>query len=260
MYYHVVLGGKISTLLLSYFKDSGFESDHQIITLLDDLSFGPLRDDSLPFSDLRNSYWESLKPNEKDKKSIQITDLEQLLELRSKMIQNESIKLVFWHDNTANSILYYYLIIHYFKHLSERLFTINTLNLPFLDDQLRLFYPNHLYQIPYKELRKVLKLLRPISKPEIDADLDEFATYQAERVNTYRVLAKGKTILSLSYDEIGKLLLDNITSDSSKVKKVVSDWLSGADSIFAPVFYNYFIDDLSIKGFISIENNTITKM
>lgn len=103
MYYHIVLGKKISTLLSLYFSDAELDNEHQVLALFDDLSFGPLRDENLTFSDLRNHYWASLKLIINEPSSHQINDLEQLLALRSKMVQNESFKLVFWQDKIGRA-------------------------------------------------------------------------------------------------------------------------------------------------------------
>lgn len=260
MYYHIVLGNQFSTLLSNYILDANLQDEHQTLTLLDDLSFGPLRHEALPFTALRNQYWSKLNNvATTDGKSLEIDDLERLLALRNQMVADEAVKLVFWVYHSANNLVYYYLIIHYFKHFHDRLLTINTTGLPFLNEQLRLCYPAHLYQIPPKELRKVLKLIRPLSKPEIEADADEFKMLQAEREKHYRLLLKGKTLHALSYNDFGEKLLDAIPNDRIKIKKMIALWMQDYDSCFAPSFYQYFIKDLAQKGIISVTDNTIIK-
>lgn len=259
MQYHIVLGQKFSLILQQYLEHQGLGDTHEVVTLLDDLSFGPLRDENLPFSALRIQFWSDLAQNNKELSFITIDDLERLLFVRKALIDNIDNTLVYWFDPSANGLMHYYLLLHYFKNNNGQLYTININGLPFLDSDLKLFYPSYLYQIPTKEIRKTLKLARLISNSELEADIDEFKFYQNSS-NHFRQLRSSKSIHALDYNDWGTILFDSIPNEPIKLSKLLALWLKGYDTMYASYVYKFYMNDLVLKGLISIENNTVTKL
>lgn len=220
MHYHLIVGSKNANhLSISFQKDSSLNA-HSVICINDNFSFGPLRSSEVPFSLLRTNFWNQLSQD----LSLNNTynDLEQLLDI-IKGIQNSNTnsKVHFWMTFSSRDILAYYFILHYCKTIKDYLYIININGLPFLDDDLKLFYPNDFIDINSRGILKALKLSRQITLSEFEADVDEWKYFQQHPL-TIRILKSGKKIDLYDIDFYDQSIKDFVFANpSKKINKVL---------------------------------------
>ncbi len=204
---HIVTGTEQAQHIAAALEASNVE-DTEILAITDDYSYGPLRQPDVPFSLLRNQFWNGLKGDIGN--SYEIRDLENILSLPARSTEaNGELTVHFWMSDKAAELLTYYFLLHYLKPLAGRLHIININGLPFLDDELQLFYPRSFTEINVRGIVKALKLSRVITASEIEADGDEWKFFQ-QHPGTVRVLSGGKQVAVHDADYYDEKILEII--------------------------------------------------
>jgi len=98
-------------------------------------------------------------------------------------------------------------------------------NLPFINEKGNIFYPTHLWEIQPKEFLKAKKLARPITLSEFEVDPDEWKKTCQEN-SMVRFLEGGKKITGKDVDFYDEDILANVTKESQKLNKVLSNTLN----------------------------------
>lgn len=189
-------------------------ADAEVLTITDDYSYGPLRQPDVPFSLLRNQFWNGLKNDLNN--SYELRDLEQVLELLNRSKEAEgAIAVHFWMSDKTAELLTYYFLLHYLKPLAGQLHIININGLPFLNDDLQLFYPRSFTEINARGIIKALKLSRPVTLSEIEADGDEWKFFQ-QHPGTVRILSGGKQVAVYEAHYYDEKILDAVALHPQK--------------------------------------------
>jgi hypothetical protein len=221
MHYHLIVGEINAIHLNAAFQAGNILDSNKVICLYDNFCFGPLRSSEEPFSLLRTNFWNHLHQNLSH--SFTYNDLEQILNLLKEIQDaNDTINVHLWMTATARDLLAYYFILHYCKSILNNLHVININGLPFLDDDLKLFYPQDFIYINYKGIIKALKLSRKITLSEFEADADEWKYFQQHPL-LIRILKGGKKIDLYDVDYFDQFILDFVQSNpSKKINRILS--------------------------------------
>lgn len=230
-------------------------SDSEVLPLLDNYSYGPLRKPDIPFSLLRNQYWNGLKNNLTD--NYELRDLENVLDLikAGEGVEGE-VLLHFWMSDKACEILAYYFLLHYLKPLMGQLHVININGLPFLNDDLQMYYPKSFTDINHKGISKALKLSRAITTSEFEADADEWKFFQQHPCNV-RVAEGGKKIAVHEDDFYDQKIIDAIKLMPNKKWKRVLPQILPLYSEYDELFFNERLQLLLNKELIKVDNGNL---
>lgn len=181
----------------------------EIIVLQDTLSDGPLHDGDYPQHDtMRSRYLSSLAG-----KDIVVADLATVLRLSTLLNNNVRAQATIWMGSTVSDTIAYYFLLHYLaKHLG-RISLVNMANLPFLDDDKKLFFPESIAALNVTELAKAQKLSRVLNAVDLELDGGKYAALKAENA-AIRIRVTGGNILSQEesyYDgQLQKILEGNV--------------------------------------------------
>lgn len=250
---HIILGKDNATHLVDAFQLAEKE-ELRVLCIEDDFSYGPLRDPEQPFSLLRHQFWQTLGHTEI---LDPFHDLERIIELLNQCKEDESVQVVFWMNNKAAELLTYYFLLHYLKTLVGRLFVININGLPFLNDDLQLFYPVSFKDINAKGIIKALKLARPITASEFEADADEWKVYQNEGA-TLRRIKSGKQIISVELDGYDQSIIDAINTYPQKKWARIYIQLKPVSNKLEQLFFNSRLQSLINQNIIHSDNGNLS--
>lgn len=251
--FHIIVGKDNATHVSNALSENGF-TDFEVLCLEDDLSFGPLRNPEVPFSLLRHSFWQNCSANQI---IDSFQDLEHLLELKNTVLNLEDSRAVFWLNNKGNELLWYYLILHYFKSLQGKLYVLNINGLPFLDDTLQLFYPSTFVDINNRGIGKALKLARVLTISEMETDADEWKFFQNEGKDI-RSLKGGKRFECLEIVGFDQKIIDTIQTYPQKKWPKLIQLLSPNANRWEQMFYSSRLNYLLEHNIISSDNNYYT--
>lgn len=210
---HIVTGTEQAQHIAAAFGEFNV-ADAEVLAITDDFSYGPLRQRETPFSLLRNQFWNGLKNDLNN--SYEIRDLENILALLNRSQEAENgLTLHFWMSDRAAELLTYYFLLHYLKPLTGQLHIININGLPFLNDDLQLFYPRSFTEINARGIIKALKLSRLITASETEADGDEWKFFQ-QHPGTVRILSGGKQVAVHEAHYYDEKILEAVTLQPQK--------------------------------------------
>jgi hypothetical protein len=227
----------------------------EVITIVDDFAYGSLRQQDTPFSVLRNDYWNMLKKDFNHGNSLD--DLEKVLALLNQYKTLDSaINIHFWMSNKANELLTYYFLLHYLKPLMSQLRVININGLPFLNDDLQMYYPNGFIDINHKGIVKALKLSRAITASEFEADADEWRFFQ-QHLGTVRILTGGKKIAIHEDTYYDATIIDLIRLHPNKKWTKLLPLVKPLCTDFDQIFLNSRLQQLVEQSVVKIENGNL---
>lgn len=216
-------------------------SNQSIFILKDCLNIGTLKSEMLPFSEHRNKVSQVLKPNQK---SDYIDDLARLMQLSTQISNGAEISLIFWMSSNAEDVCAYYWLLHFLKKHQGKFAVINISGLPFLDEQMQLFYPKTIAEIPSKQIIKALKLKRVISTSEWEAEGEEWKMLVAENAEI-RYLVNGKNILSKKVDFYDGQIIAAL-EDNKKSNKIRQDFIVKSNFSYSALpFLNWRINEIN---------------
>lgn len=172
MIYHLVVGD-LAAQPLTEAVMSELSIHGEVVIMKDILHIGPLQKaEGQSFSDMRTEFWHDVVPNEKH--TIKVDDLERLLEITTVLNNNEAAQVWFWMAPAAADVCAYHWMLKYFEKHMGRFHLLNISNLPFLDENGKVFYPKSISEILPKELVKARRLARPVTPAEFEVDGDEW--------------------------------------------------------------------------------------
>lgn len=215
---HIVVGDHAAETLQAAFETIEWHCDN-LFVVKDVFNVGPLRSEEMSFTELRSDFWQKVTGDS----NIQTQDLERLMELSTKLTNEEVQQVWFWMSGIPADVCTYFWLLHFLKKHMGKLFVVNINGLPFLDEEGKLFYPESISALPQRQVLKAMKLARTITPSEWETDGDEWKRLIKETEVGIRVNAGGKQIVGKPITFYDKDLLNLATNTNQKISKLVGN-------------------------------------
>lgn len=228
----------------------------EVIEIKDDYMVGPLANvyETEGYQE-RRDWWKSLlefSPYE-DQMNI-VDDKLAVHQLIRTLEENETEKVWIWMGQNAHDVCGYYWLMPQLRAFQGRLEVLYLNNLPFINEKGNIFYPTHLHEIQPKEFLKAKKLARPITLSEFELDPDEWKKICSENAGV-RFLEGGKKIVGKPAEFFDTDLLQNITGESQKLSKVLSNTLNKMKVKTGDVYLVWRLIELGKLGKLDIQGD-----
>lgn len=252
MIYHFVVGDMAAEPLRQAIADNaGLEGE--VIVLKDILHVGPLKkEEGQSFSDLRSAFWQEI--NKHEKVPVKVDDMERLLAVSAEMYKDDEVQAWFWIAPWPADVCAYYWALPYLSKHMGRFFIVNIANLPFLDENGKLYYPKNISQILPRELVKARKLARPVTPSEMEIDSDEWQKLVEENA-AVRTHEGGKKIASQTEDIFDASLLSFCSQQFQKASKIVRQAITKFNIPTGDVWLAWRLRQLAIEGKIVVQGD-----
>lgn len=250
---HLIVGDATAKPLIEAVE----QDDHlkgEVIVLKDILHVGPLKTEGKSFSEGRSAFWNQVIPE--NQHDIVVDDLERLMEVSSRLSNNEDLSIWFWMAPTPADVTAYFWLLHFLKKHQGRFSVVNINGLPFLDDSGKLFYPESIGHIPVKGMIKARKLARVTTPSEWETDADEWPRLIEEN-SGIRVFLGGKKLTGHPIDHYDILLLTFITAQNQKATKVVNQAMSKHKLPTGDTFLHWRLRVMAEEGKIELHKGDV---
>lgn len=244
---HLIVGDATAKTLIEAVAQQQTQ-DEEVIVLKDILHVGPLKTEGMSFSEGRSAFWNKVIPE--GQPEAQVNDLERLMEVSTRLSNDEGLKLWFWMAPTPADVSAYFWLLHFLKKHQGRFSVVNINGLPFLDENGKLFYPESIGHIPLKEIVKARKLARVTTPSEWETDADEWPRLLEENAGL-RIHQGGKKLTGQDIDHYDILLLSFITNQNQKASKVVNTALSKHKLPTGDLFLHWRLREMAAAGKIT---------
>lgn len=256
MIYHITVGDLAAAPL----KEAiGLEASMQgeVFVLKDILHVGPiLKDEGTTFSEMRSAFWQQVIAN--DKNPVEVNDMEKLLELSNEMFKDENIKAWVWiAPNPADVCAYFWMLKYLSKHMG-RLYIVNVANLPFLDENGKVFYPKSLSEIQPKELVKARRLARQVTPAEVEIDTEDWKRIMQEN-SGIRSFEGGKKLVSRSEEYYDDQLVSFCSQQFQKASRIIGQAISKFGIPTGDVYLGWRLRKMAEAGRMQLQGD-ISKM
>lgn len=192
----------IETLQKAIELDKNLEGE--VWQIRDEFAAGPIANiyETEGYQQRRNWWQEVLQFSSHTESLDIINDKLTVYNIKKKLDENEVIWV--WIAQNTHDVCGYYWLVSQFAEYQGKVFILNLSNLPFINENGGLFYPENLFQIQPKEFIKAKKLARPVTVSEFEMDSDEWKKLCNENA-IVRTLEGGKKIISkeASYYDAG---------------------------------------------------------
>jgi hypothetical protein len=234
--------------------DESLQGD--VIEIKDDYMVGPLENiyETEGYQQ-RRDWWKNLlefSPYE-DQTNI-VDDKLAVHQLIRTLEENETEKVWIWMGQNAHDVCGYYWLMPQLRAFQGRLEVLYLNNLPFINEKGNIFYPTHLHEIQPKEFLKAKKLARPITLSEFELDPDEWKKTCSENAGV-RFLEGGKKIVGKPADFFDADLLQNITVESQKLNKILSNTLNKMKVKTGDVYLVWRLIELGKIGKLDVQGD-----
>ena len=220
-----------------------------IVEIKDDYAVGPLGDiyETAGYQQ-RRDWWASLLEYSPYTDQLNLVDDNLTVHhLLQKLDEFPEEVVWIWMGQNAHDVCGYYWLMSQLKEYQGRVQVLYLNNLPFINEKGNIFYPTHLNEIQPKEFLKAKKLARPITLSEFEVDPDEWKKLCQENA-LVRFLEGGKKISGKEVDFYDKDILANITGESQKLSKLISNTLGKMKVRTGDVFLVWRIRELQAAG------------
>ena len=220
-----------------------------IVEIKDDYAVGPLGDIYVTAGyQQRRDWWASLLEYSPYTDQLNLVDDKLTVHhLLQKLDEFPEEVVWIWMGQNAHDVCGYYWLMSQLKEYQGRVQVLYLNNLPFINEKGNIFYPTHLNEIQPKEFLKAKKLARPITLSEFEVDPDEWKKLCQENA-LVRFLEGGKKISGKEVDFYDKDILANITGESQKLSKLISNTLGKMKVRTGDVFLVWRIRELHAAG------------
>lgn len=228
----------------------------EVIEIKDDYMVGPLANiyETEGYQE-RRDWWKNLLECSPYEDQINIVDDKLAVhQLIRTLEENESEKVWIWMGQNAHDVCGYYWLMPQLRAFQGRLEVLYLNNLPFINEKGNIFYPTHLHEIQAKEFLKAKKLARPITLSEFELDPDEWKKICTENAGV-RFLEGGKKIVGKPAEFFDADLLQNITGESQKLNKVLSNTLNKMKVKTGDVYLVWRLIELGKAGKLDIQGD-----
>jgi hypothetical protein len=219
MIYHIVVGDLAAQPLQEAVMTEA-SMQGEVVVLKDILHVGPLqKEEGQSFSQMRSAFWQDVVINEKQ--PIEVNDMERLLEISAAMHNNEEAKAWFWMAPSPADVCAYHWLLKYLSKYPGRFFLLNVANLPFLDENGKVYYPKGISEVMPRELIKARKLARPVTMAEVEVDGEEWRKLVEDNA-PIRTHEGGKKLTSRSGDYYDNQLLSFCSHQFEKASRIIT--------------------------------------
>jgi hypothetical protein len=252
---HIIVGDHAAKPLLEAISQDE-NLNGEILVLKDILHVGPLRIAGIPFSEARSTFWNQV--NAGIGETVLVDDLERLMQLSTRLSNDEGIRLYFWMAPCPADVAAYFWLLQYLKKHAGRLSLININGLPFLDGEGKLFYPDSIGHLPVKEIIKAQKLSRVLTPSEWETDGEEWKKLSEENAGV-RVLEGGKKLSGKGLDFYDEKLLLTVTQQAQKAGKLIHQSITKYGIPTGDSFLSWRLQELADGGKIVLEHGMVSK-
>lgn len=247
---HLIVGDATAKPLLEAVN----QQEEEVVVLKDILHIGPLKTEDMSFSEGRSAFWDQVVPD--GQPAAQVNDLERLMEVSTRLTNDDQLKIWFWMAPTPADVTAYFWLLHFLKKHQGRFSVVNINGLPFLDENGKLFYPESIGHIPVKEIVKARKLARVTTTSEWETDADEWPRLLEENAGL-RIHQGGKKLEGKDIDHYDILLLTFITNQVQKANKVVNTVLSKHKLPTGDWFLHWRLREMAAAGVIELHKGEV---
>lgn len=235
---HIVIGASVGKYFQQFINQyEAFQG--KLLVIEDDFSVGPLKDEQLAFSALRSQFWNTL---ELQAKNHILNDLEAVVEVSTRLTNDEILSVCIWISPSAQDLSTYFFLLFFLKKHVGKLHIININGLPFLDNELKLFFPTSFLDINTKGILKATKLARLITYTEVELAHDEWLRIRNASCNL-RVVNSLNKLIALSDEEVRQLLLSKLVNAPLKHSALMKV-LNPSSSPLKDLFFSYHLHHL----------------
>ena len=252
MIYHIVVGD-LAAVPLSEAIMNEPSMQGEVVVMKDILHVGPIKkEEGSSFSELRTQFWQQVMPQEKE---LKVDDMERLLEISAAMYKDETIQAWFWMaPGPADVTAYHWMLPYLSKHLG-RFYLVNIANLPFLNEQGKVYYPKSIGEILPKELVKARRLARQVTPAEMEVDGDEWRRLVEENAGI-RTHGGGKKLSSQMETYYDDQLLSFCSHQFQKGSRIVSQALNKFGIPTGDVHLGWRLRRMAEDGRLLLQGNT----
>ncbi len=218
-----------------------------VIEIKDDYAVGPIAEIfETEGYQARSDWWKTLLEFSPYQDQMNLVDdkltVHQLLRT---LEENTDEEVWIWMAQNAHDVCGYYWLMTQLKELQGRIQVLYLNNLPFINEKGQIFYPTHLAEIQPKEFLKAKKLARPITLSEFEVDPDEWKKLCIEN-DGVRFLEGGKKIVGKDFNFYDAEILSNITAETQKLPRVLSNTLNRMKIKTGDVFIVWRISEMAV--------------
>ena len=218
-----------------------------VIEIKDDYAVGPIAEIfETEGYQARRDWWKTLLEFSPYQDQMNLVDdkltVHQLLRT---LEENTDEEVWIWMAQNAHDVCGYYWLMTQLKELQGRIQVLYLNNLPFINEKGQIFYPTHLAEIQPKEFLKAKKLARPITLSEFEVDPDEWKKLCIEN-DGVRFLEGGKKIVGKDVNFYDAEILSNITTETQKLPRVLSNTLNRMKIKTGDVFIVWRISEMAV--------------
>ncbi len=224
-----------------------------IIEIKDDFAVGPLLDiyETEGYQQ-RRDWWKQVLEYSPYTEQLNIVDDKLTVHnLINRLTENPEELVWIWMAQNAHDVCGYYWLMSQLKEYQGKIEVLYLNNLPFFNEKGNIFYPNHLSEILPKEFVKAKKLARPITLSEFEVDPDEWKKICNEN-SLVRFLEGGKKLMGKEIDFYDKDILSQMTGESQKLSKVISNVLNKMKIKTGDAFLVWRIREMQATGRLEV--------
>ena len=208
-----------------------------VFVIKDDFATGPLETEHSEIATTnRKNWWRDLLKGSPYEEQVDLVNDEATMQNIIKTLEeNPETELWIWMGQNSHDVCGYYWVLSFLQKFAGRVMVLYMNNLPFMNEKGGIFYPTHLHEIQPKEFLKAKKLARPITGSEWEVDPEEWNRLLAQN-SLIRYLEGGKKLVSKSIDMHDGEIKKNITPESQKLTKIITQLLSKQKSGLTDTF------------------------
>lgn len=256
MIYHFVVGdlaaAPLSEAIVAEPSMAG-----EVIILKDILHVGPLlKAEGQSFSELRTQFWQQVVPQDKE---LKVDDMERLLEVSAAMYKDETVQAWFWMAPAAADVCAYHWLLHYMGKHMGRFFLLNIANLPFLDENGKVFYPKSISQVLPKEIIKARRLARAVTPAELEVDGDEWQKLVNENAGI-RTHGGGKKLASQPETYYDEQLLSFCSQQFQKASRIVSQAIGKLGIPTGDLYLGWRLREIAAADKLRLQGNVMKEL
>lgn len=228
----------------------------EIVEIKDDFAVGPLGDiyGAEGYQE-RRDWWKILLEFSPYTEQLNIIDDKLTVHhLLKKLDEETEGQIWIWMGQNAHDVCGYYWLMSQLKEYQGRIQVLYLNNLPFINEKGSIFYPTNLWEIQPKEFLKARKLARPITLSEFEVDPDEWKKTCQEN-SLVRFLEGGKKLVGKDVDFYDKDILVNVTKDSQKLNKVLTNTLNRMKVKTGDVFLVWRMREMAAAGKLELNGD-----
>lgn len=225
----------------------------EIVEIKDDFAVGPLGDIyGTEGYQARRDWWKTVLEFSPYTDQLDIVDDKLAVHnLLKKLDEEPDLQVWIWMGQNAHDVSAYYWLMSQLKERQGQIQVLYLNNLPFINEKGNIFYPTHLWEIQPKEFLKAKKLARPITLSEFEVDPDEWKKTCQEN-SMVRFLEGGKKITGKDVDFYDKDILANVTKESQKLNKVLSNTLNKMKVKTGDAFLVWRMREMAAAGALQV--------